>query len=107
MSEIICINCSVKRDNAEGIFWAVGNGVYQCSSCREKSRRAGIAFRQDVGFSHQSTDEAVCPHCGYEYSDSWEMREHFDFIHNLKESFVKYDDRQRENTGCMHAQVLA
>lgn len=75
MSEIICINCSVKRDNAEGIFWAVGNGVYQCSSCREKSRRAGIAFRQDVGFSHQSTDEAVCPHCGYEYSDSWEMRD--------------------------------
>lgn len=24
---------------------------------------------------HEYTDEIVCPHCGYEHSDSWEYEE--------------------------------
>ena len=31
--------------------------------------------RTKAGFDHEYTDEVVCPHCGYEHGDSWDMRD--------------------------------
>lgn len=29
---------------------------------------------------HDYTEEIVCPHCGFEYSDSWDFSQDFDEI---------------------------
>lgn len=29
--------------------------------------------------NHEYTDEIVCPHCGYEFGDSWEFPESGDY----------------------------
>lgn len=43
-----------------------------CSKCHEKRVEKRIAeFDGDT----DGTDEIVCPHCGYECSDSWEKSE--------------------------------
>lgn len=43
-----------------------------CSPCHDKRVAKRIAaFDGDTDY----TDEIVCPHCGYECSDSWEMEE--------------------------------
>lgn len=28
-----------------------------------------------IEIDHEYTNEIVCPHCGYEYTDSWEMQD--------------------------------
>lgn len=43
-----------------------------CSPCHDKRVAKRITeFDGDTDY----TDEVVCPHCGYEHSDSWEMSE--------------------------------
>lgn len=34
-----------------------------------------VAYQETAEtIEHESTDEIVCPHCGYEFNDSWEFR---------------------------------
>lgn len=43
-----------------------------CDPCHDKRVEKRIAeFEGETDY----TDEVICPHCGYEYSDSWEMNE--------------------------------
>jgi len=48
-----------------------------CKECRQKIIDKRIAeFDGDTKY----TDEMICPHCGYEYSDSWELQSESDEI---------------------------
>lgn len=59
-----CIDCETRSD-----LITCSEGVL-CHSCRDKRIENQIAnFNSDTDFE----DEAVCPHCGYKHSDSWEM----------------------------------
>jgi DNA-directed RNA polymerase subunit RPC12/RpoP len=62
----ICDDCGTREslcNYSEGIL---------CHSCHEARVEKRIAaFNGDT----DNTDEVVCPHCGYKFSDSWEMSE--------------------------------
>lgn len=69
----VCVDCGVKRKALTESPWGVRRGAFQCKPCEAKERAERIADRKKNGFDHLYTDEIVCPHCGYEYSDSWEL----------------------------------
>lgn len=71
----VCVTCGIKRADLDHAPWGVRIGAFQCAPCRDEEIKAAIKKRKDEGFDHEYTDEVVCPHCGYEHSDSWEMGE--------------------------------
>lgn len=71
----VCIDCGVSRKGLGYAPWGVRIGAFQCKPCAEKERVEAIAKRRADGFNHEYTSEIVCPYCGYEHSDSWEMSE--------------------------------
>lgn len=71
----ICISCGTKRKDLTDIPWGTRSGAFLCKPCEEKERKERIAERKEKGFEHEYTQEIVCPHCGYEQSDSWESGE--------------------------------
>lgn len=71
----ICVTCGVKRKELKETPWADRRGAFQCQPCEKAERKARIKTRKAAGFEHDYTDEVVCPHCGYEHGDSWEMCE--------------------------------
>ncbi len=71
----VCIECGIPRANLDHAPWGTLRGAFQCNPCVERIRLAGIKERQEKGFDHEYTSEIVCPHCGYEFSDSWEAGE--------------------------------
>lgn len=73
----VCLACGIKRADLKEIPWGKVLG-WQCKPCELTERKAGIEKRQTDGFDHEYTDEVVCPHCGYEFSDSWEMGDNDD-----------------------------
>ena len=61
-----CADCGVRED-----LCIYGEGVL-CSNCHDKRVEHRIeTFDGDT----ELTDEVICPHCGYEASDSWEIEE--------------------------------
>ena len=76
----VCVDCGVKRKDLEQSPWFSFKGAFQCKPCKEKERASRIAKRQESEIDHEYTDEVVCPHCGYEFSDSWEMSESDDAV---------------------------
>jgi len=56
---------------------------------------------------HQFTDEIVCPYCGYEHSDSWEMGDQGEIecekcgktFEYWVETQVHYTTKRKENEG--------
>jgi DNA-directed RNA polymerase subunit RPC12/RpoP len=36
----------------------------------------------EIAFENWQTDQVICPHCGYEYSDSWDIE---DGVYNCPE----------------------
>lgn len=84
----VCRTCGIGRKQLTQTPWGVRIGAFQCAPCEEKERKARIAERQEKGFDHQSTDEVVCPCCGYEFSDSWEMS---DGAHDCPECHNEFD----------------
>lgn len=61
-----CADCGTREGLCTYLEGVLCNG---CHTARVEKRIA--EFDGDVDY----TDEIVCPHCGYEHSDSWEMRE--------------------------------
>ena len=61
-----CDDCGTRDDlctHTEGVL---------CGPCHKKRVAKRMAeFDGDTG----CTNEVTCPHCGYEFSDSWEMSE--------------------------------
>ena len=50
----------------------IGPHEIVCYSCEERRTQKAIAeFDGETSYTH----EIVCPHCGYEYSDSWDYGE--------------------------------
>ena len=76
----VCVDCGVKRKDLQQSPWFSSKGAFQCKPCEEKQRAARIAKRKESEIDHEYTDEVVCPHCGYEFSDSWEMPESDDAV---------------------------
>lgn len=71
----VCISCGIKRKQLDHAPWGVRIGAFLCNPCSEREKAERIAERIEKGFEHDYEDEVVCPHCGYEHSDSWEMRD--------------------------------
>lgn len=71
----VCILCGIKRKELGCPPWGVRYGAFQCQPCEKIERAARVSSRIKEGFSHDCEDEVICPNCGYEYGDSWEMRE--------------------------------
>lgn len=71
----VCIECGIKRADLDHAPWASSKGAFLCKPCETKLKAEGIKQRIADGFDHEDTDEVVCPHCGYEHSDSWEAGE--------------------------------
>lgn len=71
----VCITCGIKREGLGHVPWGVRHGAFQCRPCEARERKKAIEKRIAAGFEHDYTDEVVCPHCGYEHGDSWEMRD--------------------------------
>ena len=69
----VCISCGVPRKGLGHTPWGVRLGSFQCQPCEERERKERIAERQSKEIDHEYTSEVVCPHCGYEHGDSWEM----------------------------------
>ncbi len=75
----VCNTCGTHRSKLKGVIaWGTREGAFLCGNCEERERHASIAERQAKGFEHEYTGEVVCPHCGYEEVDSWEMHDHDD-----------------------------
>lgn len=68
----VCRQCARTRQEITGTPWGGSTG-WICTSCELRLRKIEIAERQEKGFEHEYTQEVVCPYCGYEHSDSWEM----------------------------------
>jgi len=61
-----CEDCGTKED------LVVRNEGCLCDQCHKKRVKKRIAeFDGDTYY----TDDVICPYCGYEFSDSWEMSE--------------------------------
>ena len=66
-----------------------------CRECNEEEMvRRVAAFEGDTDY----TTEVICPHCGYEYRDSWELEEGTTECQNCGNSFEI--DRYVEVTYC-------
>lgn len=50
----------------------------RCGSGSEHQYGCPLCDEQDKEIDHESTDEAVCPHCGRELTDSWELPDEVD-----------------------------
>lgn len=69
----VCVKCGIKRSDLKDVPWGVSIGAFKCKPCEKQEREARIESRKAQGFEHEYTNEVVCPHCGFEHSDSWEM----------------------------------
>ncbi len=69
----VCICCGISRKDLTDTPWGTREGAFLCKDCNERQRLAAVKERQAKGFDHEYTDEITCPHCGYEYSDSWDF----------------------------------
>jgi len=77
----VCVDCKTHRKDIVGSAWGVCIGSFRCSACTEQAKLDGIKERKEAGFSHDFTDEVVCPHCGAEWGDSWELSESDENMH--------------------------
>lgn len=71
----VCITCGVSRKGLGHTPWGVRDGSFLCQPCEKTQRKNRIKERKAAGFEHRYTNDVVCPHCGYEFSDSWEMKD--------------------------------
>jgi len=104
----VCVTCGIKRAQLKETPWAIRTGAFQCQPCEKAERKVRIKARKAEGFDYEYTDEVVCPHCGYEYGDSWEMRdgEHecpeceksFDLVREVSVSYTtsKIEDKPHD-----------
>jgi hypothetical protein len=70
----VCVDCGINRKDLKGrAAWGTRYGAFQCNDCEVTDRKNRIKERQEKGFDHEYTDKIVCPHCGNEFCDSWEM----------------------------------
>ena len=74
-----CDDCGTKKS----IVFR-GNSEVTCYDCHEKRMVKKIAaFKGD----HSYTNEVVCPWCGHEHRDSWEMSDGETECHDCERSF--------------------
>lgn len=71
----VCVSCGIKRSQLDHAPWASRIGAFQCAPCEKTEKEARIKKRISKRFDHEYSDEVICPHCGYEHGDSWEMGE--------------------------------
>lgn len=88
----VCISCGIKRADLDQTPWGARYGAFQCQPCEKAKRQSDIEARISKGFEHEYTDEVVCPHCGYNFSDSWEMSEGEHDCHECEKSFTMSRD---------------
>lgn len=69
----VCVSCGINRKDLTENPWGDRRGAFQCKPCEKIERDKRIEDRKSSGFDHEYTDEVVCPNCGYEFGDSWEM----------------------------------
>lgn len=69
----VCVSCGIKRKDLTDTPWGVHIGAFLCKPCELSQRNAEIAIRQEKGFDHEYSDNMICPYCGHEFSDIWEM----------------------------------
>jgi len=69
----VCISCGINRKDLKDTPWGTSKGAFLCAPCQVVNRKTGIKDRIKQGFEHEYTDEVVCPCCGYEHQDSFEM----------------------------------
>ena len=96
----VCVDCGIHRSKLTEAPWSAREGAFLCKPCEEIDRNKRIKERQENGFDHEYTDEIVCPHCGFEYSDSWESSdgekecyecgEKFHMVRNVEVTYVTY-----------------
>ena len=83
----VCVVCGISRKDITEAPWGVRIGAFKCRACELSERKKRIAARQAKEIDHEYTDEVTCPHCGYEFSDSWEMREGDDDCPECEKTF--------------------
>ncbi len=71
----VCVCCGIKRKDLTETPWGTRIGAFKCKPCELSERKKRIAERQEKEIDHEYTDDVTCPNCGYEFSDSWEMRD--------------------------------
>lgn len=72
-----CIMCEIKRVDMDDAPWQKRLGI-QCRPCREKEIKNQIeAFQKKLEEEGDSildfASEPICPYCGHEQSDAWEI----------------------------------
>lgn len=100
----VCVSCGVARKGLGYAPWGVRMGSFMCKPCEKKERTERINARINKGFEHDYEDEVVCPHCGYEHGDSWEMDDGEHDCPECEKSFhlerhvsVTYSTRKQES----------
>lgn len=67
-----CVDCGKHRSELAEIPWGHGDGIL-CKPCRRLRVEKEIKEWEEGDQDHEYTDEVVCPYCGYEHGDSWEL----------------------------------
>jgi hypothetical protein len=67
-----CVDCKAHRSTLTEIPWGHGDGIL-CKPCRRLRVAKQIEKWEQGDMDHSYTDEIVCPYCGSEQGDSWEL----------------------------------
>jgi len=71
----VCATCGIHRSKLTETPWGARYGAFICSPCEKEDRARRVSERKNKNIDHTSTYCVVCPHCGYEFSDCYEMKE--------------------------------
>ena len=82
----VCRTCKTPRSEIKGPAWG-GKDGWQCEPCKdlqhETEKQAALAAMPEEydNWDFHGMDEITCPHCAYEFSDSWEHADDSDEDH--------------------------
>jgi len=73
----VCINCGVRRKDLDEIPWWHKEGII-CKPCKKKEIQRTIEefekrLEREGDFFLDHNDSPICPYCGHEYGDAWEL----------------------------------